>query len=308
MIRLNRKRWPRIACPRVLLGNNGVRHVRIGVVAKGILSLSAMLAASWLVFGCHSEKSPTPDALIGPQLHVIVSAPVQPLPRSPPVDQGDGELGPGSTSLGPQFDLGPQFVYSSRQMYRPPIPDMDRDGLWNEDVQRQANSPSVVQPNLSFSHPLWQDGRNDWIASAKVCDTAILPNAIFTGTQQPLPAALWNVGFTTTYRHVFEKDWVGGVSVSVETVSEKPFQNLSQMTEGVKASFKVPQSQHDFWLFSVSYASSNEWSLPISKVEYAWQPSGRLWANIGIVLPITDHPLDDLSLDASVKFLSPVEP
>ena len=87
--------------------------------------------------------------------------------------------------------------------------------------------------------------------------------------------------------------------------SEKPFNNFSEMTEEVRVFLKVPQGQHEFWLCSLSYSSSNEWSLPTPKIEYIWQPSGRLQTNICLNLPITDHPLDDLSLDVSVKLFSP---
>jgi len=107
---------------------------------------------------------------------------------------------------------------------------------------------------------------------------------------------------------VLEKGWIDGVSVNVESVSEKPFNNFDGMTEGVKVFLKVPQGQNNSWLFSLSYSSRNDWSLPIPKVEYTWQPSGRVRANIGLVLPITDHPLEDLSLDVSLKLLSPIAP
>jgi len=192
-------------------------------------------------------------------------------------------------------------------MYNALIPDENQDWFGVENVQDQAGNPRFVQPDFSFSYPLWQNDRNEWTTAAKVCDTLLPPNAIFTDRQQPSPDDLWNVGFST-YRHLLEKGWIDGVSVSVESVGEMSFSSLSQMKEGVRAFLKVPQGQHDFWLFSLSYSSTNGWSLPIPKVEYTWQLSGRLQANIGLILPVTDHPLDDLSLDVSVKLLSPLQP
>lgn len=198
--------------------------------------------------------------------------------------------------------LGPQVIYFNGQMYGPVI-DESRDWFRDENVQGQT-----VPPDFSVSYPLWQNDRNEWTTSVKVCDALLPPHAIFIDRQQSSPDERWKVGLNTTYRHLLEKGWIDGGSVSVESVSEKPFSSLSQMTEGVSAFLKVPQGPHNFWLFSVSYSSSNEWSWPIPKVAYTWQPSGRVRADIGLVLPSTDHLLDDLSLDVSIKLLSPVEP
>jgi len=300
-----RRLWSSIAGPRMLLGNRRKRQALRGVVATRILSLAAILVAIMLRCGCHSDKNPTPDVLLDPPLQVAVSeSPVQQLPSLPSVDQENGQPVPCS----PYLALGPPNSCSSDQRYVPLIPDENRDWFRVEKVQGQASDPRFLQPDFPFSDPLWQNDRNEWTTSGKVHDTLFPPNAIFTDRQQPSPDDLWNVEFSTTYRHIFENGWIDGVSVTIESVSKKPFNSLSQMTEEVKAFLKVPQGQHDFWLCSLSYSSSKEWSLPIPKVEYSWQPSGRLQANIGLILPITDHPLDDLSLGVSVKLLSPVEP
>jgi len=243
---------------------------------------------------------------MGPPLEVTVSElAVQQLPPLPSVEQGNGGLGSGL----PFLALLPQVICSTGETYSPLIPDENRDWFGVKKVQGQASNPSrFTQPDFSFSYPFWQNDRNEWTTSAKVRDTLFPPNAIFTDSQQPSPDYLLNVGFNTTYRHLLENGWIDGANVSVESVGEMPFNSLSQMTEGVRAFLKVPQGQHDFWLFSLSYSSTNEWSLPIPKVEYTWQLSGRLQANIGVILPVTDHPLDDLSLDVSVKLLSPLQP
>jgi len=177
-----------------------------------------------------------------------------------------------------------------------------------EKVQDQASNPRFVQQDFSFSYPLWQNERNEWTTSATVRDTVVPPDAIFAVGQQSSLDDLWKVGLTTTYRHLLEKGWIDGVSVNVESVGEKPFNSFSEMTEGVRVFLKVPQGQHDFWLLSLSYSSTNGWSLPVPKVEYTWQPSARLQGNIGLGLPVTDHPLDYLSLDVSIKLLSPLQP
>lgn len=299
MFRMTKRLRRSFACTQTMLGNPRKRYIRRGLVAHRILSLAALLVAILLRSGCQSEKNSTPGFRIGPPLPATVSGtPVQQLPSLPSIDPENGERGLGSPSLA----LGPQVIYFNGQMYGPMI-DESRDSFRDENVQAQ-----IVPPDISGSYPLWQNDRNEWTTSAKVCDSLLPPHAIFIDRQQSSPDERWNVGLNTTYRHLLEKGWIDGGGVSVESVSEKPFSSLSQVTEGVSVFLKVPHGPHDFWLFSVSYSRSNEWSWPIPQVAYTWQPSGRVQANIGIVPSRTDHPLDDLSLGVSIKLLSPAEP
>jgi len=193
-------------------------------------------------------------------------------------------------------------------MYGPLIPDEKRDYFTVEKVQDQASNPQFVQPNASFACPLWQDDRSEWTTTANVPDILSPPITSFTDRQQPSPTDLWNIGSSATHRHLFENGWIDGVSASVESNSQNPFNSFSQVNEGVKAFLQVRQGQHHFWLFRLSYSSSNEWSLPIAKVEHTWQPSDWLQANLGLGLPTTEHPQNNLSLDFSVKLLGPVKP
>jgi hypothetical protein len=80
------------------------------------------------------------------------------------------------------------------------------------------------------------------------------------------------------------------------------------VNEGMKAFVQVPQGQHDFWLFSLSNSSSNQWSLPTPEVGYTWQPSNWLQANISLIPPIMDHLSNALSVNVSVILLGRIKP
>jgi len=267
-------------------------------------SLAVILAVIMLLCDCHSEKNRTPDVRIDLPLHEMVSdTPVQQLPPLPSVDQSKKEIVPSS----PNFALGTQAI-SSSQMHDPLNPEENHDFFSVEKMQDWPTNSRFVQPNVSFSCPLWQDDRSEWPTSANVADTLSPPNASFTDREQPSPNDLWNVGSSATYRHLLENGWIDGVSASVESNSEEPFNSFSQVKEGMRAFLQIPQGQHHFWRLSLSYSSSNKWSLPIAKVEHTWQLSDWLHADVGLGLPTTEHPQNNLSLDFSVKLLGPVEP
>ena len=293
--------WSSIVCPRRPLAKRRKRHELRGVVASRILTL---VAAAILLWGCRSEIHRTLDVTVDPPCHETVSeSPARQPPPSPPIDQGNGEPWPNV----PNLALDPDVIALSN-MYSPVNLDENHDFFSVEKVQDRPTNAHFVQPNVSLSVPLWQDDGNEWTTSVNVTDTLFPLNGYFTDRQQPSPNDLWNVGSSVTFRHLLENGWIDGVSASVESNSQKPFNSFSQVKEGMRAFLRIPQGQHHFWLFSLSYLSSNEWSLPISKVEHTWQPSDRLQANMGLILPIMDHPQNNLSLDFSVKLLGPVKP
>ena len=299
---VTRRFWCSIACPRTFLRNRTKWHpLRC---ADKIPNLAVILAAIMLLCDCHSEKNRISDVTVDSPLHEAVSeSPVQQPSPSPPVDQRNSECGP---SL-PNLALGTEVI-SSSHMCGLLNPDENHDFFSIEKVQDQPSNPRFAHPNVSFSYPLWQDGRTEWITSANVADTLSPPNARFTDREQPSPNDLWNVGSGATYRHLLENGWIDGVNTSVESNSEYPLNSFSQVNERVKAFLQIPQGQHHFWLLSLSYSSSNEWSLPIAKVEHTWRPSDWLQANLGLGLPTTEHPQNNLSLDFSVKLLGRVKP
>lgn len=272
-------------------------HLLRGFVANRTPALAVTLAVVVLLDGCQSAMNRKSDLPVDASVDEEVSeSQAQELPL-PSVD--------GQKSPNPAPET--QNVFSGTHIYSPLSPDENRDCFTAEKAQDQVSNPGFVPRGLSFSHSIWQKEPNEWTTSAKVCDMSP-PNSICTDSQTSSSGVLWNIGCNTTYRHLLENGWIDGVSVSVESDSQKPFSRFSQVNEGMIAFVQVPQGQHDFWLFSLSYSSSNKGSLPTPEVEYAWQPSNRLQANISLISPVMDHLSNGLSLNVSVKLLGRVKP
>ncbi len=105
---------------------------------------------------------------------------------------------------------------------------------------------------------------------------------------------------------MFSNGWIGGGSLSVGSASDKPFHSINEMTVGVNAFLRVPQGDHNAWLFSLSYSPTSELPFPIPGVAYIYQPSDYLRINIGLPFAVWYRPWDDLTLELSYMLLRTV--
>lgn len=171
-------------------------------------------------------------------------------------------------------------------------------------VTGQSTNLGYVQQDFSLSFPLWQCSTDEWLASASLRNEIVQTHAILPDTRQPFPDDLWSVRFSTTYRHLFENGWITGGTVSVGSASDKPFHSIDEMTAGINAFLRVPQGEHNAWLFSLSYSPVSELPYPIPGVAFLWQPSENFRANIGLPFQVMWRPVDDLTLDVSYMLLT----
>lgn len=240
------------------------------VITYLILSLVATLVVNTLIIGCQIGKNSTPD--------YVPDAPWYPLASESttqllPPDQGSGE----TTS-----NLDASGLQAAPGLFRivPNWNDYQAEWLLNERRESQDRSPFLTVPR-------WQNARYEW--SASVHDEMI---------QQRFSYDLNNSRITINFQHWFDNRWTSGGSLSIESVAEKPLNNFNELTAEANVFLKGPPREDDAWLFSLSYTGKSEW--PIPKVEFSWQPSTRFQAHIGLLVPVTDRPLDDLSVDFSM--------
>jgi uncharacterized protein DUF6268 len=254
---------------------------------------------------------PSPDpAVTLPERQEEMLPPVSPLPeegredKPPAADSAVPPAGGFSPFTNPAGGFSPLF---SPTVGHTPFRADYRVIWWPEEpVAGQPTRLGYEQQDFSVSFPLWQNATDEWSASAHVRSEIFQTQAILPDTRQPFPDDLWNIRFGTTYRHLFDNGWTGGATVSVGSASDRPFAGIDEMTAGVNAFLRVPQGEHNAWLFSLSYSSNSQLPIPIPGVAYVWQPSDCFRANIGLPLLIMYRPWDDLTLDFSYMLLTTV--
>ncbi len=175
-----------------------------------------------------------------------------------------------------------------------------------EPVPGQPTKLGYVEEDLSVSVPLWQDCANEWLGSLHVRGEFYQTHAILPGNDQPFPPELWNIRFGTSYRHLFDNGWVAGGSLSVGSASDVPFQSINVMTAGISTFLRIPQGEHNAWLFTLSYSPTSELGVPIPGVAFVYQPSDQLRINLGLPFQVLYRPCEDLTLDFSYMLLRTV--
>jgi hypothetical protein len=170
-----------------------------------------------------------------------------------------------------------------------------------EPVQGQSTDLQRTEHSFSLSVPVAQDSRNEWTVSAGVTVQELDTRAILPDTGERFPDELWDVRMTTSYRHQLDNGWIGGVSLTVGSPSDKPFASWDEMFVRAIAMLRVPRGERDAWLFSLIYTTDQEIlaGLPIPGIAYLYAPSDRFKAVVGFPFTSVEvKPLDALTLEA----------
>jgi hypothetical protein len=169
----------------------------------------------------------------------------------------------------------------------------------DERVEGQRTKLGYNQHDLSYSAPIWQNPFDEWFFSTHVRSEVFNTGAVLPDTGQPFPDDLWNVHVGTSYRHLFSNGWIGGGNVTVGSASDKPFHSFDEMVVGASAFLRVPQGEHNAWLFSLNYSTNREFlnGVPLPGVAYFYAPTDWFQATIGLPFAsMTIRPLEDLTL------------
>jgi hypothetical protein len=175
----------------------------------------------------------------------------------------------------------------------------------SEPVNYQPTSLAFYREDLAVSAPVWQNPCNEWSVSANVRAAEFQTHAVLLDTNQPFPSQLIDVRFGTAYRHLFDNDWVAGIGGSFGSASNEPFHSINELTVGVNAFLRIPQGEHNAWLFTLNYSTNSQINVPIPGVAYLWVPSPYFQAVIGFPFAsATYRPTDDLTLSVSYALLT----
>jgi hypothetical protein len=178
--------------------------------------------------------------------------------------------------------------------------------LPDEPVSGQPTHLGIVQNDASVRFPIWQNDRNEVSGNFHVRAAFIQTEAILPSTDQAFPDQLWDIRAGAGYRHLFENGWIAGANVSFGSASNEPFHSVNELTVGLNASLRIPQGEHNAWLFSLSYSPTGELSFPIPGVAYVWVPSDDFRMNVGLPFMVWYRPIEDLTLDVSYMLLTTV--
>jgi hypothetical protein len=221
----------------------------------------------------------------------------------PPPDKVHTENGP--TNVDPLNMQGP-FAAMLTPNVGHTLARFDYRATWFPDssVSGQPGRLGYVDESLSVSVPVWQDLIDEITASISVRDESFHTGGlILPDSHIPFPDELWNIRIGAGYRHVFENGWIAGGNVNFGSASDKPFHSLDEMFVGVNAFLRIPQGEHNAWLFTLNYSPTGELPFPIPGIAFIWCPSPAFQAHIGLPFALMYRPTEDLSFEFSYMLL-----
>jgi hypothetical protein len=161
----------------------------------------------------------------------------------------------------------------------------------------------MVQHRVALFTPLWQDPTDELTFGASVRFEDFDTRAHMPGLSDRFPTELWDIRLTPTYRHRFENGWIGGVSVTVGSASDEPFNSIHEIVARGFAFLRVPQGERNAWIYSLSYSNFQEtlgFNVPIPGIAYLYSPSEKFTALIGFPFSsIEARPIDKLTIQLS---------
>ncbi|MGO9115149.1 MAG: hypothetical protein ACLP9L_38545 [Thermoguttaceae bacterium] len=240
---------------------------------------------------------PPPGVVILPEQPTV---PAGPIPDSqgksndawlPDDMMGFGGMG-GMDGMGGFRGMNPADTFRDTVMWFPTVP-----------VQGQSTDFQMVGENLSFTHPLWKDSLNALSLTGAVRNELIETDAILPDTGQPVPSDLWGVNVGLRYNRQLSDGWITGGGVSIGSASDHPFATIHEMNVGMNAMLRIPQGEHNAWLFTLAYSPMGELNFPVPGVAFSWNPSPQFHANIGLPLMVMWRPTDDWQFQASYMLI-----
>jgi hypothetical protein len=168
-------------------------------------------------------------------------------------------------------------------------------------VENQPTDFGYEQHNVTLAVPVYQDSRNEWSLSGRLRFQDFDTRAVFHGSGTPFPEELYDVRLGTAFRHKFDNDWIGGVSLTIGSASDKPFDSADELIAQAIAFLRVPHRERNAWVFSLIYTNDNEFlsGIPIPGIAYQWVPSDTFNAVIGVPFSAVEwKPIEQLTFEA----------
>ena len=173
-------------------------------------------------------------------------------------------------------------------------------------VSEQSANFEMLAEDFSYTHPLWTDALNALSLAGGVRNRLIDSDAILPNTGQEIPGELWNVNLGLRYARQLNDGWVAGGGLSIGSASDQPFATIREMNVGANAMLRVPQGEHNAWIFSLNYSPTGELNFPLPGIAFSYNPSPQFHANIGVPFQMTWRPTDEWQFQASYMLLRTV--
>jgi hypothetical protein len=193
---------------------------------------------------------------------------------------------------GPGSGIFPSDSFRYGALWLPTVP-----------VHGQPANYQMEGEDLFFGHPMWKDSLDAVGLFGSVRNRHTQTDAILPDTGQPSPSELWGVNLGLRYNRQLNDGWMTGGGVSIGSASDHPFASIREMNVGMNATLRIPQGEHNAWLFTLMHSPVGELNSPAPGVAFGYNPSPQFHANIGLPLMVMWRPTEDWQFQASYMLI-----
>lgn len=209
---------------------------------------------------------------------------------SEPIADADPKpLAPTRRSAGGPF--GRAAPFSIGGFYAPPTAVVGQSATLAMNAEFARVAAPLVPPRED--EPLW-------IGIARFGRLELATDAILPDSGQPVPDQLWLVETGATYvRPITAGGAVGGTFL-FGSASDQPFAAGRDLTLMAIAFWNTPaRNERDEWNFSIFYSPTSQLPYPLPGLAYAWRPSARFEAKLGVPAAVEWRPDDAWTFSAT---------
>jgi len=175
-------------------------------------------------------------------------------------------------------------------------------GSPGREVEGQKTDWREIEQRAAFSAPLRQDSASEWLFRTSVLRKDMRTDAILPTTKERFPDTLWNISFGSQYRQLLQNGWIGGVSASLGSASDRPFNTMQETTLQANLFTRIPSGERNAWLLLLNYNNNREFlsNIPLPGIGYWYAPNQTFHLLIGLPFVFLEvKPAADLALHVS---------
>ena len=217
----------------------------------------------------------------------------EPLVAEPlPLDQPAPDRPPGG-GLSPGGNRAP---FTAQLFWIPP-----------QNLKGQPGTLSLSGEEIKLAFPLHIAENGIWLGLADAQRLEISTSALLPDSGIPVPDELWDLEVGTLHIRDLGEGWQAGGMVRVGSPSDRPFEQLRDMTFTLLGFLTIPSGERNAWNFSLFYSPTGQIIYPLPGIAYVWRPSPQFQANVGIPFSVEYRPTDSFSVTANYRPLNHVQ-
>lgn len=156
---------------------------------------------------------------------------------------------------------------------------------FNEIPAPHSGDPNILENQARGNFLVSKTPTDTWSVHQTVAEFQMNESPVIAQTSLAVPQSLWDIETGGAYQHHLgdRHDW--GISTSVGSASDKPYNSIHEMIFRATGTYHIPSGEDNSWLFFLSYSNARHFAnnIPFPGFAYVFhEPAYGLDGAIGL--------------------------